>query len=56
MRSDTKRNQVCRVNNHVMMLLFKGLDIIHQLTSSGGYELRVDLEDFEGNTAYAKYR
>ena len=32
-----------------------GLDKIHRLTSSGGYELRVDLEDFAGNTVYAEY-
>ena len=28
---------------------------IHRITAQGPYELRVDLEDFEGNTAYAKY-
>ncbi|XP_035686085.1 ficolin-1-like [Branchiostoma floridae] len=32
-----------------------GNDNLHRLTAQGGYELRVDLEDFEGNTAYAKY-
>ena len=32
-----------------------GNDYIHQLTRSREYELRVDLEDFDGNTAYAKY-
>ena len=32
-----------------------GLDKIHRLTSSGGYKLRVDLEDFTGNTVYAEY-
>ena len=32
-----------------------GLDKIHRLTSSGGYKLRVDLEDFAGNTVYAEY-
>ena len=32
-----------------------GLDKIHRLTSSGGYKLRVDLEDFAGYTVYAKY-
>jgi len=31
-----------------------GLDKIHRLTSTGT-ELRVDLRDFEGNSAYAKY-
>ena len=32
-----------------------GLDKIHRLTSDNNSMLRVDLEDFEGNTAYAKY-
>ena len=32
-----------------------GLDKIHQLTQLGNWTLRVDLEDFEGNTAYAEY-
>ena len=32
-----------------------GNDKIHRLTSDGNKRLRVDLEDFEGNTAYAEY-
>ncbi|XP_066019720.1 microfibril-associated glycoprotein 4-like [Pocillopora verrucosa] len=32
-----------------------GLDKIHRLTSDNNGMLRVDLEDFEGNTAYAEY-
>ena len=32
-----------------------GNDKIHLLTSDDNQELRVDLEDFEGNTAYAEY-
>ncbi|CAH3041859.1 unnamed protein product [Pocillopora meandrina] len=32
-----------------------GLDNIHRLTSDNKSMLRVDLEDFEGNTAYAEY-
>ena len=32
-----------------------GNDKIHRLTSDGSKMLRVDLEDFEGNTAYAEY-
>ena len=32
-----------------------GLDKIHRLTSDNKNVLRVDLEDFEGNTAYAEY-
>ncbi|VDI74383.1 Hypothetical predicted protein, partial [Mytilus galloprovincialis] len=32
-----------------------GNDKLHKLTSKGQYELRVNLEDFNGDTAYAKY-
>jgi len=32
-----------------------GLDKIHLLTSRENYKLRVDLEDFDGNTYYAEY-
>ena len=32
-----------------------GLDKIHRLTSDDNSMLRVDLEDFGGNTAYAEY-
>ncbi|XP_039260838.2 microfibril-associated glycoprotein 4-like [Styela clava] len=39
-------------NNKEMWL---GLETIYQLTKNGSYELRVDLEDFNGTTAYAKY-
>ena len=35
--------------------LFPGNEIIHQITNRAAYELRVDLEDFEGNTRYAVY-
>nr|XP_039260836.1 fibroleukin-like [Styela clava] len=35
--------------------MWLGLETIHQLTKNGNFELRVDLEDFNGNTAYAKY-
>ena len=33
-----------------------GLDKIHRLTSNNNNTLRVDLEDFERNTAYAEYK
>ncbi|XP_045156941.2 microfibril-associated glycoprotein 4-like [Mercenaria mercenaria] len=33
-----------------------GNDNIHLLTATGNHELRIDMEDFEGNKAYAKYR
>jgi hypothetical protein len=32
-----------------------GNDNIHSITSQGKYELRVDLEDYNGDTAYANY-
>ncbi|XP_063442647.1 ryncolin-2-like [Mytilus trossulus] len=32
-----------------------GNDKLYKLTSRGQYELRVNLEDFDGNKAYAKY-
>ncbi|XP_041374938.1 ficolin-2-like [Gigantopelta aegis] len=32
-----------------------GNEIIHQVTSRAVYELRIDLDDFEGNTRYAMY-
>ncbi|KAM6971816.1 LOW QUALITY PROTEIN: fibrinogen-like protein 1 [Aplochiton taeniatus] len=33
-----------------------GNDPLHYLTSQGNYELRIDMEDFEGNRGYAKYK
>ena len=32
-----------------------GLDKIHRLTSQTNNKLRVELEDFDGNTSYAEY-
>ncbi|XP_060555535.1 ryncolin-2-like [Ruditapes philippinarum] len=32
-----------------------GNDNLHVLTEHGNHELRIDMEDFEGNKAYAKY-
>ena len=32
-----------------------GLEKTHRMTSSGGYKLLVDLEDFAGNIVYAEY-
>ncbi|XP_035684561.1 ficolin-1-like [Branchiostoma floridae] len=32
-----------------------GNENLYHLAAQGGYELRVDLEDFEGNSAFAKY-
>ena len=32
-----------------------GLQALHEITTSESYKLRVDLEDWEGNQAYAEY-
>ena len=32
-----------------------GLQKLHILTKEGDWELQVDLEDFDGNTGYARY-
>ena len=36
-------------------MLFQGLDNIYKLTNGGDYELRIDLEDFDGQVKYAHY-
>ena len=38
------------------ILNFKGLEKLHQVTKTGLYSLRIDLEDFEENKVYAKYK
>lgn len=32
-----------------------GNEVVHQLTSRAAYSLRVELQDWEGNEAYAQY-
>ena len=39
-----------------MLHVSTGLENIYKLTQGRRYELRVDLEDWEGQSAYAKYR
>lgn len=39
--------------SHLVFLL--GNTKMHTLTTQGKYELRVDISDFDGNTAYATY-
>ena len=39
----------------LLLCVYKGNDIIHDITSRQQYELRVDLEDFGGGRAYAQY-
>ncbi|KAM8842671.1 fibrinogen-like protein 1 isoform 1-T1 [Synchiropus picturatus] len=33
-----------------------GNDALHHLTSQGNYDLRIDMEDFEGNQRFAEYK
>ena len=37
-------------------LIIAGLDLLHLLTNSNSYHLRIDLEDWDENTAYALYK
>ena len=39
-----------------ILLYFPGNTNIHRLTTQGRYDLRIDLEDFDGNTRYALYK
>ena len=39
----------------IVGLCFPGNDNLHAITALTNYTLRVDLEDFEGATRYAKY-
>ena len=41
---------------YIIVVVVKGLANIHALTQNNTYELRIDLENFERNKAYAKYR
>ena len=35
--------------------VFLGNQVVHEITVHGLYELRINLEDFEGNKRFAKY-
>ena len=48
------KKQKQKLDCHVL-LLCKGNDNIYLLTSNKRQRLRVDLADFEGNSAYAEY-
>ena len=39
-----------------IFIFFLGNSNIHHITSQGHYELKIDLEDFDGNTSYALYK
>ena len=42
-------------NDFIIMPVLPGLLPLRRIVSKGEYELRVDLEDFEGEVRYAKY-
>jgi hypothetical protein len=39
-----------------MNVLFLGNEHLHQLTSQGKYNLRINMEDFDNNVNYATYK
>ena len=39
-----------------MNVLFLGNEHLHQLTSQGKYNLRINMEDFDNNEKYATYK
>ena len=49
-------NSMFRFNRKQSFIIFRiGLQPLHEITSSGSYRLRIDLEDWEGNQAYAEF-
>ena len=51
MYSDVNRNEI-----YILVFEFiSGNLALHAITSQGFYELRVELEDWDGNTAFAQY-
>ena len=38
-----------------LKIVTSGLQLLHELTGSGSYRLRVDLKDWEGEQRYADY-
>lgn len=41
--------------NHILYILFLGLYPLQRISSQARYELRVDMEDWDGETAFATY-
>ena len=56
-----KWNKIQRKDNKVFsgtqthLYIYTGNEKLHKLTSQAKYELRVNIDDFKGNTAFAKY-
>lgn len=51
---------VSTLADHLLLALtnifhFLGNELLHKITTSEPHELRVDMEDFEGHSAYAEY-
>ena len=53
LKDTTQCNRVCSfcAKNH----LISGNEFLSRISTQGLYELKVELEDFEGNTRYARY-
>lgn len=53
------QQQICKIGNKIKIILsaifFAGNDKLSQLTQSSRMELRIDMEDAEGNSRYAGY-
>ena len=47
-------SKFCIESSVILFLL--GNTNIHRITSQGYYDLKIDLEDFHGNTRYALYK
>lgn len=48
----SRRIKFCKPYQHYF---FVGNDNIHEITSHGNHDLRIELTDFDGNMRYAEY-
>ena len=46
---------MCISKCKMFLYIYTGNQRLHLITGQASYELRVELSDWEGNTAYAKY-
>lgn len=49
------RYAYCPISPDFIAHILTGLENLHQLTRRRNYELRVDLQDFDGSSVYAYY-